>query len=357
MSANVVLKETKVPETKASPKKYQATCVEKGNARIAHVPAKTPPQLKLMPIPESSSKLPLIIRANTLKKFYAELTVGLLDPNDPLPETELERLTEQAREYEHEVCLRAKNNKSIYTSLGASKVQIIRRERGTTAMAASAAMAAKTGKKFRALKSTAPTIPMPKVSHDALLNSSSKARNCSVLSKEKLKVDDLTSDQLVFQLTKLTIPAEKLAEYGFPQRHSDGAPGHALLTNSAAASVTRPVVYKDGMRLTCRRCQKEYSNPQADDGSSTCVYHNGRIFKFRDRQGLERQYICCRGDPQSGGCASSPYHVTEGYEFWDAHNGFACTLNGALSGKVEPGVFAIDCEMVRAQLTESVSHY
>lgn len=320
----------------------------------------------LMPLADASARVPLSVRRSTLLKIRAELIASTGRSADVLPVEELLAKSAEAQQLEKEIAGRAKSNRNIYVSLGASKVATIRREQkeakaattaGATMSTTTSASSSKklTNKKYRNLLSTAPATPAAKISHDALLKFN--AKNCSLVSRESARVADLSREELVHQLRKLMIPSEELEKYGFPRPVSagdgDDSLGKAYLPNLDAK--TKPVPYVEGMAMSCRRCRAIYRNPQkrssvgSSDSTETpkpaCVYHEGRVFKFRDRQGVDGKYICCKGDRESGGCASATAHVTDGLEFTDAHQGFTATVPGGSSGKVLPNVFALDCEM------------
>ena len=310
--------------------KYQVSTVDKHAKRIAHVPNKTPSLKKnhsIMPIPHTSTKIPLSVRRNFLFKLHTELSVN--NSNDFENEMDILNLS---KEYEHEICSRSKGIKSIYVSLSASKIQTIRTERNTTATLPVTNLSQNT-KKYKHLISTAPVKPLTKVSHEAILNS--KATNCSVLKKEKISFSDLSKMQLLRILNKMTIPENKLIDYGFPRPHK-------YMDGMARSNINQTKVvidYKEGIRITCRRCRKDYINPQPED-NPPCLYHFGKMYRYE-------RYSCCNGDDISGGCSSSKFHVTDGYEFNHTWIGFQETKS---SQEITPEVYALDCEMASAHL-------
>ncbi|KAI2800421.1 RNA exonuclease 1 [Blomia tropicalis] len=361
--SNVFLK-TKLETGKPSTSKpststietYQMHTADKFSKRVAHVPKQIPTfsaskpstatststsasasattttsstiatttiSTRLKPKTESSCKFPLSIRYNSLEKIYKEL---LIRYNTSKPDGSLlKTYQDQATEYEHNCCVRARSYRNIYISLVASKVKMIRDENKVilNKVVIPKPTAKEIQRKQKAFGSKKPTIQIPIVSHEALLTSD--AVNCSVI---KRKLEDMD-------------------KYGYPTDKTesalDGFAHFPLITDSV-------IEYKEDQTIiTCRRCRKEYKNPQIDNETSRmkCVYHPGRIFGMKDRfSSYERVYICCKGDAQSSGCTSHDYHVTDGYEFTYSRKGFVQTFENTN----EPTILGLDCEMCYTEM-------
>lgn len=277
-----------------------------------------PPDRMLIPMFEIHTKIPFKFRSDFLARLYSELTTAKGEPKNFIKR---EELISQAKAIEHELSMRSKS-KTIYKSLGVGKIQAIRN-------------ASKEASKDDSINGSIPRTTVNLV-----------ASNCSIVKRERVTYQSLSTERLIEVLDKLTIPKDMLEQYGFPRPHSTD-PTMAIFPSKA---ITSTAEYKAGFRMTCGRCHHEYSNPQVKDSDTgPCVYHGGRLFKTKDKEGWTGTYKCCKGDAETGGCLTSPFHVTDGYEFTQTRQGFQSTTASPLSPETV-SIYALDCEMVSGSL-------
>lgn len=293
---------------KSSPQKPPTQFEHKTQNRVA-------PKItanSFLPKQVANNKLPMKTRMQFVKKIYEELNSIKQKPNT-------NDLVEEALNIEKEICAKSKNLISIYKSSVVSKIRGFRK--------ADQPVQANTSKSIVF-----------------------QSDNCSIVKRAKTSYKDLSGLKLFTFLARLEIPEDELEKFGFPIM-DDTSKAVKFPSDSKFKSL---VQYSVELQHTCTRCGKLYTNPQKLSSiHPSCIYHPGKIFKFRSKSGWESQYSCCKNDSESGGCSTSTYHVTDGFHFLDSHEGFVTTFEPEV--RQVPKVYALDCEMVLKEAFHLIS--
>lgn len=184
------------------------------------------------------------------------------------------------------------------------------------------------------------------LSHDAILT----GRVVGTFSIEKRRISnrdpsELTDRELYEKLKRYLLPKNQLLEYGYPCENPD-SPGVALIPSKR--DISKQELRSEPAEIyTCSRCAEMYkvTEDRIPIQTTRCIYHPGRLWNERVNKSLERRYSCCKGEPSSGGCNSTKYHVNDGELELENYIGFVQTQPKPSIPANEHGIYALDCEM------------
>ncbi|XP_042219739.1 RNA exonuclease 1 homolog [Homarus americanus] len=154
-------------------------------------------------------------------------------------------------------------------------------------------------------------------------------------SKDKVTPVDPT---FYSRLEAFKLSESNLSRFNYPRPHKlqhDKAELHNL-----ADQLSFYKVIPGPNKRTCKRCELTYSvqNNGRPALKVECVYHMRRLAKTR-----RPFYPCCSGKISSRPCKRAPLHVTSDINPNNLHGFLNIQLNNKVS---EPGVYALDCEMI-----------
>lgn len=188
----------------------------------------------------------------------------------------------------------------------------------------------------------------PKMSHSDVLSGGKK--NFTVFKTKKVDISMLTEKHIYEELLRCKLKPEELKENGFPI--DSGRPGYATCSLNYELKYNDKYQYIKKMSKNmryCIRCSKQYEvDPatlrQYKEGPETCCYHPGK--KKSGGRNSERVYNCCN-TASVDGCATHVRHVTDCNDYENLPN---CVKTLAKDNDSNPGVYALDCEMVYSRL-------
>ncbi|KAK6620030.1 hypothetical protein RUM44_006430 [Polyplax serrata] len=187
-----------------------------------------------------------------------------------------------------------------------------------------------------------------KVSHYDILSGGKK--NFSVIKSKKMDITMLSDRHIYEELLRCKLTPEELKVNSFPMEGKK--PGYATCTLNFELKYNAHYLHikkMTGNRRYCIRCSKQYEvHPvtlkQYKEGPETCCYHPGR--KKSGGRNSERIYNCCNSSSTEG-CATHVRHVTDSNDY---DNLPYCVKTLSKDDDENPGVFALDCEMVYTRL-------
>ncbi|KAK7867980.1 hypothetical protein R5R35_014763 [Gryllus longicercus] len=285
----------------------------KGVQRIAHVPLNT---VLARPVVQGvGGKIP-----SNIRQKYLNI---LMDEYLKLTSTEQEA-RERAEDEEKSIYFRS-TTRDIYASHVSNTINRLRKASQINRTLMSAKICRKNENA---------------TGHASLLRGAVDTKGSRSIEKRKPSAS-VVSKTLYESLSQFIMTEEQLKQNGFPMSHGEEE-GVAVIHNFFKKTF---LPQKPSERL-CVRCSKKY---YVDDQGlaieqGLCVYHWGRPFQRKIRDGWESLYNCCQSHRDAIGCSVGNCHVSENFD--PNHlEGFVKTLPKETLPEDDYSVYALDCEM------------